>query len=183
MHVLCPLVLTSPGWSCSRGRGMCNLLDWQFVRSHWSRCAKCCGAFRQYQACQVTGAPQAHTYTATHSSTKLLTHRVPVQVVDALELSRAALGKIRQNLAWALVYNLAAIPLAAGALLPSMGLAISPSVAGNGGPSWPVPSATWSGVLHCGVSCCCLPACQLRHPCHDVPWKHPPQPGACSQGA
>ena len=48
-----------------------------------------------------------------------------------MELSRAALGKIRQNLAWALVYNLAAIPLAAGAFMPAFGLAISPSVAGG----------------------------------------------------
>ena len=52
-------------------------------------------------------------------------------MLDGVDLSRAALGKIQQNLAWALVYNLAAIPLAAGALLPSVGLAISPSVAGG----------------------------------------------------
>ena len=54
-----------------------------------------------------------------------------VQALDAVELSKAALGKIKQNLAWALVYNLAAIPLAAGAMLPAFGLAISPSVAGG----------------------------------------------------
>ena len=36
------------------------------------------------------------------------------QVVDSLELGRAALSKIRQNLAWALAYNLIGIPLAAG---------------------------------------------------------------------
>eukprot|EP00798_Chlamydomonas_sp_ICE-L_P031536 gene31536-6721_t len=37
------------------------------------------------------------------------------QVLDSLELGRATLSKIKQNLAWALVYNLVGIPLAAGA--------------------------------------------------------------------
>lgn len=37
------------------------------------------------------------------------------QVLDALGLGRAVLGKIRQNLAWALGYNVVGIPLAAGA--------------------------------------------------------------------
>jgi Cu2+-exporting ATPase len=36
------------------------------------------------------------------------------QVVDSLELGRSALNKIKQNLAWALAYNLVGIPLAAG---------------------------------------------------------------------
>lgn len=36
------------------------------------------------------------------------------QVMDALELGSAALGKIHINLAWALCYNLVGIPLAAG---------------------------------------------------------------------
>ena len=37
-----------------------------------------------------------------------------IQVVEGLELGRAALLKIRQNLAWALAYNVVGIPLAAG---------------------------------------------------------------------
>ena len=36
------------------------------------------------------------------------------QAADAVELGRNALGKIRQNLAWALAYNLVGIPVAAG---------------------------------------------------------------------
>lgn len=51
------------------------------------------------------------------------------QVVDCLDLGRATLAKIRQNLGWALAYNAFGIPLAAGALLPGYGLALSPSVA------------------------------------------------------
>jgi Cu2+-exporting ATPase len=53
------------------------------------------------------------------------------QVVDCIQLGRATLSKIKQNLAWALCYNVAGIPLAAGALLPSLGLALNPSAAGG----------------------------------------------------
>lgn len=53
------------------------------------------------------------------------------QVVDCISLGRATLSKIKQNLAWALVYNVIGIPLAAGALLPSLGLALNPSAAGG----------------------------------------------------
>lgn len=52
------------------------------------------------------------------------------QVVDAVALSRATLSKIRQNLVWAFGYNLIGIPVAAGALLPHWGIALSPSISG-----------------------------------------------------
>jgi P-type Cu+ transporter len=57
-------------------------------------------------------------------------------VPDAIRLSRATLRTIRQNLAWAFAYNVAALPLAAaGVLSPviaaaAMGLS-SVSVVGN----------------------------------------------------
>jgi Cu2+-exporting ATPase len=51
------------------------------------------------------------------------------QVVDALTLSRATFKKIQQNLVWAFAYNAFGIPLAAGALLPGLGLALTPSAA------------------------------------------------------
>ena len=41
------------------------------------------------------------------------------QVVDSIELGRATLSKIRQNLAWALCYNIVGIPLAAGEVIQS----------------------------------------------------------------
>lgn len=52
------------------------------------------------------------------------------QVSDAMHLSRATINKIKQNLVWAFGYNLISIPLAAGALLPSMGIALTPSISG-----------------------------------------------------
>jgi P-type Cu2+ transporter len=47
-------------------------------------------------------------------------------VIKSLELSRATVHKIKQNLAWALAYNVLAIPIAAGVLLPQYGVLLSP---------------------------------------------------------
>jgi Cu+-exporting ATPase len=46
-----------------------------------------------------------------------------------LRLSRATMTNIRQNLFFAFVYNLAGVPIAAGALYPIWGLLLSPMVA------------------------------------------------------
>lgn len=51
-------------------------------------------------------------------------------VVKALQLGRATFAKIRQNLFWAFVYNSVGIPVAAGVLLPSMGILLAPGAAG-----------------------------------------------------
>ena len=48
---------------------------------------------------------------------------------EALRLARRTLAKVRQNLTWAFGYNLIALPIAAGALLPSHGLLLSPPMA------------------------------------------------------
>ena len=50
-------------------------------------------------------------------------------IVSAIELSQATVDKIKQNLIWALAYNLFAIPIAAGILLPHYGLLLSPVLA------------------------------------------------------
>ena len=50
-------------------------------------------------------------------------------IVTAIELSQATVNKIKQNLIWALAYNMFAIPVAAGILLPQYGLLLSPVLA------------------------------------------------------
>jgi Cu2+-exporting ATPase len=46
----------------------------------------------------------------------------PADVLTAIQLSRATVRKMKQNLFWAAIYNLIAIPVAAGALYPAFGL-------------------------------------------------------------
>ena len=47
-------------------------------------------------------------------------------VPNAIALSKATIGNIRQNLFWAFAYNTALIPVAAGVLYPAYGLLLSP---------------------------------------------------------
>ena len=47
----------------------------------------------------------------------------------AIRLARRTRGVMRQNLVWAMVYNLIGIPLAAGLLLPHFRIALSPALA------------------------------------------------------
>ncbi|MEI6749752.1 MAG: heavy metal translocating P-type ATPase [Bacteroidales bacterium] len=50
--------------------------------------------------------------------------------VSAFRLSKAIIQKIRHNLFWAFLYNIIAIPLAAGVLYPFTGMLLSPMIAG-----------------------------------------------------
>jgi Cu+-exporting ATPase len=51
-------------------------------------------------------------------------------VGDAIELSRATVRNVRQNLVGAFGYNVLGIPIAAGALYPLLGILLSPTIAG-----------------------------------------------------
>jgi len=51
-------------------------------------------------------------------------------VVTAIEVSRATMGNIKQNLAGAFIYNVLGIPVAMGILFPFFGLLLSPLLAG-----------------------------------------------------
>jgi len=59
----------------------------------------------------------------------VLVHNDLRSVVTAIELSRATMSTIHANLFLAFFYNVIAIPVAAGALIPSMGLMLSPMIA------------------------------------------------------
>ena len=47
-------------------------------------------------------------------------------VPNAIALSKATIGNIRQNLFWAFIYNAALVPVAAGLLYPAYGILLSP---------------------------------------------------------
>jgi Cu2+-exporting ATPase len=68
----------------------------------------------------------AGTDVAMESADVVLMKSDPYDVVGAIELSRATLRKMHQNLFWAVAYNVVAFPMAAGIFYP---LVISPEVA------------------------------------------------------
>ena len=68
----------------------------------------------------------AGTDVAMESADVVLMKSDPYDVVGAIELSRATLRKMHQNLFWAVAYNVIAFPAAAGVFYP---LVISPEVA------------------------------------------------------
>jgi Cu+-exporting ATPase len=59
----------------------------------------------------------------------LLVRAQPASIPAALELARATLSVMRQNLIWAAGYNLLGIPLAAGVLYPAFHLLLTPWLA------------------------------------------------------
>jgi P-type Cu2+ transporter len=68
----------------------------------------------------------AGTDVAIETANVVLMRSDPLDIVAAIALSRATERKMKQNLGWASVYNVLAIPIAAGALYPSLGLELQP---------------------------------------------------------
>lgn len=79
-------------------------------------------------AADVGIAIGAGTEVAIDSADVVLTRSSLEDAVQAIDLSRATMRCIKQNLFWALVYNAICIPVAAGALYPAFGIALSPMV-------------------------------------------------------
>lgn len=69
----------------------------------------------------------AGTDVAIDSADVVLMHSDPADVATAMELSRATMRNIRQNLFWALFYNAICIPVAAGVLTP-WGITLNPMI-------------------------------------------------------
>ena len=70
----------------------------------------------------------AGTDIAMESADVVLMRSDPMDAAKAVDLSRAVIRNIRENLFWAFFYNALGIPLAAGALYPAFGLKLSPMI-------------------------------------------------------
>jgi Cu2+-exporting ATPase len=68
----------------------------------------------------------AGTDVAVETANVVLMRSDPLDIVAAMHLSRATVRKMKQNLVWASIYNLAAVPIAAGVLFPSAGIELRP---------------------------------------------------------
>ena len=70
----------------------------------------------------------AGTDVAAQAAQVILMKSDPLDIVRAIRLSKATVRKMKQNLAWASVYNVLAIPIAAGAFYSSLGWSLRPEV-------------------------------------------------------
>jgi P-type Cu2+ transporter len=68
----------------------------------------------------------AGTDVAVETANVVLMRSDPLDITGAIRLSRATERKMKQNLGWASVYNILAIPIAAGALYPAFRLELQP---------------------------------------------------------
>ncbi|GGO33858.1 heavy metal translocating P-type ATPase [Deinococcus humi] len=68
----------------------------------------------------------AGTDVAVETADLILVRSSPADVAGAIHLARHVRGKIVQNLFWAAIYNVLAIPFAAGVLYPSYGILLRP---------------------------------------------------------
>ena len=65
---------------------------------------------------------------ATQAASVVLMRSDPIDIGKAIRLSKATVRKMKQNLAWASVYNVLAIPVAAGVFYNSLGWSLRPEV-------------------------------------------------------
>ncbi|GGS09080.1 copper-translocating P-type ATPase [Deinococcus sedimenti] len=68
----------------------------------------------------------AGTDVAVETADVVLVRSNPADVAGSISLARQVRGKIKQNLFWAAIYNLLAIPFAAGVLYPAYGILLRP---------------------------------------------------------
>ncbi|KAI4376451.1 hypothetical protein MLD38_014212 [Melastoma candidum] len=69
---------------------------------------------------------------AASDAASIILHRGKLsQVVDSFDLAQATMSKVYQNLSWAVAYNVIAVPIAAGVLLPQFDIAMTPSLSGG----------------------------------------------------
>jgi Cu2+-exporting ATPase len=71
----------------------------------------------------------AGTDVAIETADVVLMRSDPLDVATAITIGRGTLRKMRQNLAWAIGYNVIALPIAAGVFEPAFGLALRPEIA------------------------------------------------------
>jgi Cu2+-exporting ATPase len=71
----------------------------------------------------------AGTDVAIETADVVLMRSDPLDVAIALWIGRGTLRKMRQNLGWAVGYNVIALPIAAGVFVPSLGLVLRPEIA------------------------------------------------------
>jgi len=70
----------------------------------------------------------AGTDVAIETAKVVLMKSDPADVLRAIKLSKATVRKMKQNLFWASIYNLFAIPVAAGVLYPAYNISLRPEV-------------------------------------------------------
>ena len=70
----------------------------------------------------------AGTDVAIETAKVVLMKSDPADVLRAIRLSKATVTKMKQNLFWASIYNLLAIPIAAGVLYPKFGISLRPEI-------------------------------------------------------
>jgi Cu2+-exporting ATPase len=68
----------------------------------------------------------AGTDVAIETARVVLMRSDPLDIMRAWRLSKATVRKMKQNLAWASIYNILAIPIAAGVLYPRFGIMLRP---------------------------------------------------------